>query len=265
LKNSIIGISHLVFTVGCDNSSSFRESDFLNTYFSEGEYFEFDHSDFRNDLIRDKKNSLSKLSLFKSKFNDLPAVELLHTESTVSRPNTNFGLLHSPVDTVIKSEKTVTINFPGTDFYATCYYDEALNTYIAAQTNLYELEKQSGCWIVLDDNDFVSQKTFFKTIDGAKILAENEGLLIIKCRVLNKKFSNFVFVLIRDTNEKENSYYNDDQGLSTLGWFTKSLEQVGPDSMKTSPKFSISLNGNTFDARFIYNNQNISHELLKLN
>ena len=82
--NSIIGLSHLVFTVNSINNNSAKKSDFLKQFYSEGEIFNFDHSFIRNSLIRNNENAISSLSLFRPLTHNLPAIELLYV-----RPNGN--------------------------------------------------------------------------------------------------------------------------------------------------------------------------------
>ena len=147
------------------------------------------------------------------------------------------------------------------NFFVKYYFDSFINSRIAVETNLFE--KGFGCWLCA--SDFEEQKSFFLSIRNSKVLLENDDFLIISCKVINKKFSNFTFVIIRDDVESTN--FNDDPGLSTIGWITKDIshESLAAIKLQGSPKFTILLNGNTFDAKFLYNNKSISHELLKLN
>ena len=260
--SNIIGFSHLVFTV--NNSCSLSASSFLNEFYFEREYFELDHGTCRLPMIREITNSVSKISLYKSKLGDLPGIELLHVKSVVKRPLLNYGLICQGRFTPSFALPLKRQHFGGGEFYVDYYYDELLNSLIAPATNLFNNEKDGGCWMIL--SDFEKQKEFFLSIGGRKVLIDTENIFAVKCRVINKKLSSFVFVLIKDITNK-NTHYNDDLGLSTLGWFARNIDEtdIQDELLSSSDLFSISLNGNCFDAKFFYNNQNISHEILKVN
>ena len=258
--SSIIGLSHLVFTVNRNNTNSAKNSDFLMQNFSEAVNFEFDHSYVRKSLIRNKENAISSLSLFKPISHDLPAIELLYANSTELRPFEKYGIIDT-CKTDKREKELETYYFPNSDFYVRYYYDSFMESWIALDTNFFE--NGVGCWI--STSDFESQKMFFSSIKTGKILLENDNYFVFKCRVVNKKFSNFTFVLVKDLNSS--LFYNDDSGLSTLGWFTKDIENesFSKNGLTLSESFTIYLNDNIFTAMFLFNNRSISHELLKLN
>lgn len=258
--SNILGFSHLVFTVA-DNGIA-GGSGFLDTLYDSEEYFELDHATHRSELVRAPQNLVSRISLYKSRTGDLPAIELLHVKHTQQRPVLNYGLIsrHTGLPLGLPLERRI---IPGTPFYVDGWFDPLLNTFIASQTNLFDDEKQAGCWMFL--SDFEVQKKYFSGIGGKKILIDTADIFAVKCRVINKKLSSFVFVLINDRISNA-EYYNDDLGLSTLGWFARNLSDESlAMGLHASNLFSISLNGNSFDARFLYNNKNISHEILKVN
>ncbi len=256
--SNIIGFSHLVFTV-C-NTDPEPASDFLNNFYLAKEYFEFDHETFRMPLIREEKNGISKLSLYKSKDGNLPAVELLHVDNVVKRPLTNYGIIAAK-NNYSRINELKRLYFSENEFYVDYYYDALMNSPVATATNFFDNEKDPGCWMLL--NDFEEQRTFFRSISNKKILIDKNDVFAVRTKVINKKLSNFIFVLVKDHNNGK--YYNDDLGLSTLGWFTKGFDGItGEIELESSTVFPISLNGNYFDAKFFYNNQNISHEVLKI-
>ena len=258
--SSIIGLSHLVFTVNRINNNTVEKSEFLKLLYSEEENFMFDHSYVRNSLIRNKKNAISNLSLFRPLSHNLPAIELLFVNSTKARPFKKYGIIYTSIDSKIVKELE-TYYFPESDFFIRYFYDPFIDTWIALETNFFE--DGLGCWI--STSDFISQKMFFSSIKNGKILLDNDNFLIIRCKVVNRNFSNFTFVIVKELNDA--NYYNDDSGLSTLGWFTKDIqaESFNKNGLILSDSFFINLNENIFNAMFLYNNSSISHELLKIN
>ena len=66
----------------------------------------------------------------------------------------------------------------------------------------------------------------------------------------------------------EKNYYNDDYGLSTIGWISKDLENIQPRirtiGFELSPTFSIEMNNNHFEAFFCYDNFSLSQEIMKI-
>jgi hypothetical protein len=254
--SAILGLSHLVFTI---NKESEGQSTFLDLFFFPGEFFQFNHQEVRANLIRNSDNATSNLALHRGRFDDTPAIELLYTSSKSARRPEKFGLIYPGIpcgEKLIEDQ-----HFTGGHFFVRYYFDPFLNSRIAVETNFFE--KGYGCWLYA--SDFEEQKSFFLSIHNSKVLLESNDFLIISCKVINKKFSNFTFVIIRDNVESTN--FNDDSGLSTVGWITKDIghESLAAIKLQGSPKFTILLNGNSFDAKFLYNNKSISHELLKLN
>ena len=254
--SSILGLSHLVFTISPQAQGS---STFLDQFFFPGEFFQFDHQEVREPLIRSKDNAISNLALLRSRFDDTPAIELLYANFASARNQEMFGLIYPGVPHA--DQPLVNQHFPGGHFFVKYYFDAFLNSRIAVETNFFE--KGYGCWLYA--SDYEEQKSFFLSIRNSKVLLDIEDFFIISCKVINKKFSNFTFVIIR--NPEETLIYNDDAGLSTIGWLTKDIthESLRAIKLKESPKFAIMLNGNNFEAKFLYNNKSISHELLKLN
>ena len=134
--SSIIGLSHLVFTVNRINNNTVQNSDFLKQFYSEAENFEFDHSYARNSLIRNRENAISNLSLFKPLSFNLPAIELLYVKSTEIRPFEKYGIIDACKAS--KSEKELEIyNFPESDFFVRYYYDSFIESWIALDTNFF--------------------------------------------------------------------------------------------------------------------------------
>lgn len=256
--NSVIGLSHLVFTIDSEVDIAAAGSVFLQQFYALGEDFYFDHRSVRLNLIRDKQNEQSQLTLYKSRFNDMPAIELLRVKSSIKRPRETYGFIQAGI-TPLAEQELKKYYFPGTDFFVDYYNDDVLGSRIACATNFFE--KGYGCWITVDDFDL--QKAFFSSIKSARIFVDTDDIFIVGCKVINKRFSNFTFVLIK--NRKQTIFYNDDCGISTLGWFAKEIEKHHTIGFAETIPFSISLNGNLFGAKFLYNNRSISHELLKLN
>ena len=260
MNRDILGLSHLVFTISKSDFGTQFFSSLLDKHYDQSVILELDHSEHRHPLLRDVLNSKSHITLFKSKFSDLPAIELLHVETFGSRPLENYGLFISGIADHLPAQKIY--KFRWKDYFIDYFIDELLNCAIAVDTNFINQEIESGAWLYV--NDFDDQRQFFTQGTSAKVILESSDILIVRCKVLNKKFSNFIFVLIRN-NQSSCNYYNDDLGLSTLGWIAKDLKSEEVDKLfRSSTKiFSLEVNDNQFEAKFLFNSKNISHEILK--
>lgn len=252
----ILGISHIVFTTN-NKFDSKTLNTLLEDYFFDGEYFEFDHSTIRRPLIRSEKNLQSNLSLLKAKINFLPALELLHCESEISRPNNFFGLiLKKNYKGISYEKKSIFID----EYYINFIKEEKFGINISYETNI--IEEDFGCWICV--NDYESQKQFLLSQKSIKVVREGDDYIVVKCRIMNSSFTSFNIILLRDTQSKELEYYNDDLGLSTLSWFFKGdVNNQGLD-FKLTDIFEIDMLSKKFHACFLYSNKSLSHELLKI-
>jgi hypothetical protein len=263
MNNNVIGFSHLVFTVGNDYGTQ-KKSPFLARHFDEGKYFEFDHAEYRSAVIRNSSNAVSRLSFYGSLLNDMPAIELLHVNDPVKRVAGSYGLIvpESYKNTNESPLPVETQYFCNGKYFVSGVYDETLSAFVAYDTNLFQ--KDGGCWLTV--NDFEAQRKFHSGISSNKILIDENEIFAVRCRVINKKLASFVIVFLRGQNNEE-KIYNDDQGLSTFGWFVRNLDDAEMNGYLDwqSPSFEININANTFAAKFLYNNKGLSHELLKIN
>ena len=255
--NDIIGLSHLVFSV---DQNKKQENILLKTLYDNEKFYEFDHKNIRSPFIRNKENLNSKLNIYNSSFSDMPPIELLTVTNVSKRSKNNYGLIVNDKSLSINQDK-IKIEFCNSEFYVLCFFDFFLNSYVAVENNFFN--SGNGCWYLA--KDFDDQKFFLKSIPSVKIIKDDENIFIIKCRIINKFFSYFTIVLIKDYNEKSN-LYNDDIGLSSMGWFSKNLNMdfLNNGKFNSTKKFTINLDKNEFNAKFIYNNMGISHELLKI-
>ena len=255
--NNILGLSHLVFTINSENIHSLKGT-ILEDYFGDGDYFEFDHTEIRRKLIRNDINIHSKISLFKPLNSNLPAIEFLYSKNDTARPLNTFGLILKNLNV---DKKYLANEFKFEEFYfAKCFLDSKLNIYVSHDTNL--IESEYGCWITV--KDFEAHKKLLTSIKSNLIISNDNNKLIVKCRVINSKFSTFTIVLLRDTLTT-NNFFNDDLGLSTIGWIQKSNDKYSEDSLfQNTNTFQISIFDRIFKAKFLYNNSSISHELLNI-
>ena len=144
---------------------------------------------------------------------------------------------------------------------AKCIFDKELNLNIAYCTDL--IEDDFGCWITV--KDFDNHKNFLLNEKANRIISYENDMLTVKCRVLNSKFTTFTIVLIKEKRERAQNYYNDDLGLSTIGWFQKNFERLeNYEQFSITHTFQISIFSRIFNAHFLYSNISISHELLNL-
>lgn len=253
----VIGLSHLVFSNNCVN---LKLSDFLNNNFESPSNFKLDHSISRQPMVRLKENLLSNISLYKSNLKSFPALEVLHVSTKNRRIENSYGIiLNSETNSSKGLEK---INFCNSNFYANCLFDQNLNSYIAYDTNLIKDKSLNGCWITV--NDFHEQVHILSNIFKLEIYEEYEDICSFRCKLLNSTFSNFILVLINGKN-KLNQTFNDDLGISTIGWFANTLEIDNDkyNNLQITDEFQIELLKNKFKAKFVYSNFGISHELLK--
>lgn len=253
----VLGLSHLVFS---NNRLNLDLNNFLKNNFEPPSNFKLDHSILRQPMVRLKENLLSNISLYKSNLKSFPALEVLHVSTINKRSEESYGIiLNSETNRKLGLE---TINFSNPNFYANCLFDQNLNSYIAYDTNLIKDKSLNGCWITV--NDFHEQVDVLSNIFRLPIYEEFEDICSFKCKLLNSTFSNFILVLINGKN-KVNQTFNDDLGISTIGWFVNTLEIESDknNNLQITDEFQIELLNNKFKAKFVYSNFGISHELLK--
>jgi len=256
--NNILGLSHLVFTVNSDKINSLKGT-LLESFYGEGNYFEFNHKEARKNLIRNHTNMLSRISLFKPLNGDLPAIEFLYSESTISRDQNSFGLILNNFD--LKSEEFEKEIHFGKNYSAKILFDKKLNLTISHSTNL--MQDKFGCWIIV--KDFEDQKNLLLNQKSNKVISSDENIIVIRTKVLNSKFSSFTIVLIKSNSNFTENYFNDDLGLSTIGWFQKTHSEIKENNKFFKTKdFQITMFGRKFKANFLYKNVSISHELLNI-
>ena len=255
---NILGLSHLVFTVNCDKINSLNGT-LLDSFYGDGDYLEFNHKEARKDLIRNNFNLISKISLFKPLNSDLPALEFLYCKSSISRDNHSYGLIFNNYDFKSKELEQV-INFDNF-YFAKFFFDKKLNLSISYSTNL--IQDQFGCWIII--KDFEEQKNLLLNQKSNQVISSDENKIVIRTKVINSKFSSFTIVLIKSNSNLTENFFNDDLGLSTIGWFQKKTNELkqSNDFLKTKD-FQITIFGKKFNANFLYKNVSISHEILNL-
>lgn len=254
--SDILGISHIVLSTN-NKFDSRTLNTLLEDYFFDGEYFEFDHSTIRSQLIRSEINLRSKLSLLKSRNKYLPALELLYCESEISRPNNFFGLI---LKNSIVNKPCEVSSILIDKYYINFINEKKFGLNISYDTNI--IEEDFGCWIYIKDYD--SQKKFLSSQKSIKVVREGVDFIVLKCKIMNSSLTSFNIILIRDTKNKELEYFNDDLGLSTLGWFFKGELKNESSDFKMTDFFEIEILGKKIKARFVYSNKSISHELLKI-
>ena len=250
----LLGISHLVFTV---NQTKYKDSNYLNEKFYSPEEYIFDHYSNKKTLLRNSSKEFSKINLFKSKDNSLPAFEFLNSKSDLYRPIDSYGI----IDKNYKNLKTQSrkIEFLDNNWIFSHYCSE-LNLNICNDTDL--IKNNTGLWFKV--NTFEKHVNFFKNHLNLNCLYKDNYKAIFKSRVINKSLTNFEIVILR-SNEKQ-YYFNDDIGFSTIGWVTKNLVQIkNIDHFNVTDEFKIIINNNEFSAQFIYDNTLISNEFLKIN
>jgi hypothetical protein len=256
--NNILGLSHLVFTLNCDKINSLNGT-LLESFYGDGDYLEFNHKEARKDLIRNNVNLISKISLFKPINSDLPALEFLYCKSSISRVINSYGLIFNNYD--FKSKELEEVIYFDNFYFVKCFFDKTLNLLIAYSTNL--TQEQFGCWIIV--RDFEEQKNLLLNQKSNDVISCDENKIVIRTKVINSKFSSFTIVLIKSNSNFTENYFNDDLGLSTIGWFQKKTNEIrhNYNFLKTKD-FQITIFGRKFNANFLYKNVSISHEILNI-
>lgn len=251
---NIIGLSHLVFTV---NNKEFKDSNYLKDRFSNPENFIFDHYQFKNSLLRNPNNKFSKITLYKSSENNFPAIEFINSENSNYRPKDSYGIIDK---SYVKAESFSTkIQFSNNNYIHT-YFCPKLNLNICNKTDV--ISNNVGLWMKVFN--FKQQVEFFKKNLKLNCYYEDNYKANFSTRIVNKSFSNFDIVIFKSS--KKQSFFNDDIGLSTIGWITKNLVyKTFLDGFHLTEPFKIKLAKNEFQAQFSYNNTFISNEYLKIN
>jgi hypothetical protein len=250
----ILGISHLVFSV---NKNGFKNSEYLKSNFLTPDNFEFDHSKIRKPLLRNSSNKISRISFYKPINPCLPAIELIESNNLLKRPQNSFGIIDK---TLKKNSQPSTLIKLGNQQTITSYFCPIMNTNISFETDI--IDSETGCWIEVFD--FKSQINLLRKNFNLNCYYEDDSTAKFKTRIINKSLYPFHIVLIKSS--KHQSFYNDDLGLSSFGWFSKNLQsQKNIDLFKISDHFKINLYDNELNAQFIYDNKLFSHEILKLN
>lgn len=250
--NNIIGISHIVFTV--DNQSEL-ESSYISSLYQKPKRFRFNHSSIKKKLIRKSLNGISQISYYESIDKIQVPIETIFSKSKYSRPKNSFGIVN-------KSFKM------GNDDNFEIFKHKILgklNVYNCKTTqanicnDLELINTELGCWIEV--GDFENQIRLLADDFRLKCIHETNEVAVFITKVINKSFSNFSIILLKSNSNK--NYYNDDIGLSSIGWISKSDFVLKTQNFEKTPLFDIKLFENKFKTKFIYDNKGISHEILK--
>lgn len=252
--NNIIGISHIVFTV--DNQEQI-ESRYISLLYQNPKKFRFNHSTIKKKIIRENLNGISKISYFKGIDNYQVPIETIFSNNEVSRPKNSFGIVNkffingdNDNFEIIKHKILGDLNV---------YYCKITQAFIC--NNLELINTELGCWIEV--SNFEDQLRLLVEDFGLKCIYETKEIAVILTKVINKSFSNFSIILLRSNSNI--NYYNDDIGLSSIGWISKSDFIIKTPNFKKTHMFNIKLFENKFKTKFIYNNKGISHEILNFN
>ena len=247
----IIGLSHIVFTRA---KTSINDDIFLKSNYESPKKFQFDHSSIKSKMVRDKLNKLSNLSFYRSNSRGI-SVEILHSKTNVKRPKCSYGI----IDKKIKSD-SLNENYSELDFLGEnkSTFSPSLNCYVIKSTNV--INTDYGCWYSV--NNFEHHVEIFQKLLGLKLISNDEKIAKFKCVIINTFFSPFTILIIN--SEKKTDYFNDDAGLSTLGFICKNLPEKIDEPFCLSEELDIILFTKKLKGKFIYDNNGISYELLKI-
>ena len=248
----ILGLSHIVFTV---NSTKVNKDDYLTHSFEDSQNYSFDHSVARSKMIRDERNNISMLDFFKYKDNYGPSIELLYSFTKENRPSQSYGIIDKTFIPNNFDFNTLDHDFLGK---TKSYFSSSLNCEIITSTE--SIDTDYGCWIEV--SNFANHVEMLKSFFGMELTYFNGQIAKFKSIIINTSLSPFTLIVIKSKAPK--IYYKDDRGLSSLGWFAKSLPEKSFDSFSLSDQFNLSLFTKKLKGRFIFDNNGIAHEILKL-
>ena len=265
---NILGFSHLVFT---SHNKKLVSNSQLTSLYEQPEQYTFAHGAVKKKLLRTPSTD-TLLSFYSSRDGDLPALELVYSESYCARDLNSYGLI-LPSTKAPEASKTISKRCLNDKINAiipihSVALIEELPCYLIYSEILHQNECTMGAW--MNVNDLENTLLMYQKQLNSEIINQGDGIAIAKTRVINKKFTNFLWVLIEENNQK--SYFNDDIGLSTLGWIKKPSpntlppKQINIEGLKlndTKP-FTIEMNGRQFNAAFYFDNQLPSFEILEL-
>tara|TARA_Y100000385_G_scaffold283571_1_gene339918 strand:- start:80 stop:763 length:684 start_codon:yes stop_codon:yes gene_type:complete len=227
----------------------------MTNTFEDPKNYSFDHSDQRLKMIRDKINNISNLRFYKYKNNLGPSIELLNCVNKNYRLSNTYGI----IDKNFISYKDELRNSDHIFFgKIKSYFSSSLNCQII--TSVDSIDTDYGCWFEVNnfDNHIEMLKSFF----GLKLIDQTKNTAKFKSIIINSSLSPFTLIIVK--SKISTKYYNDDNGLSSLGWFANSFPQEPFKSFNLSDEFNLSLFTKKLKGRFIFDNYGISHELLKL-
>lgn len=261
--SNVYGFSHIILTTHERELSD----PLLAKLYTLGIRQGFDHTLFKSGLLRNVKgNENPGISLYKSIDSSLPALELINYKSEQCRDEASCGFVFPAAlasDYPVGKNQGILTNIT------------PLSAEYISQNNLIKMAISEaplrhrcsmGVWMTAKRYNQTSR--WFKEGLKAKCILETEQYTMLTSRVMNKKFTNILWILVRDNQGNQASYFNDDSGMSTLGWLVKDLELPAQKAEKlgfnVGPVFEIKLSQRLFQARFIYDNCTPSFELLKL-
>lgn len=247
----IIGLSHIVFT---KVKSSSNDDIFLKSNFENPKKFKFDHSSIRSNMLRDKSNKLSNLSFYKSNKNSI-SVEILHSNTNSTRPKMSYGIIDKKIKIDNLKENDSDLDFLGKNMST---FSQSLNCYIVKSTNI--INTDYGCWYSV--NNFEQHIEIFEKSLGLKLISNDGEIAKFESVIINTFLSPFTILIVR--TETKTDYFNDDAGLSTLGFICKSLPEKINEPFYLSEEFDLMLFKKKLKGKFIFDNNGIAYELLKI-
>ena len=262
---SILGLSHLIVTstnrdIGLNNR--------LTDLFLLKEKHIFHDSIDKQGLLRSTARH-TDLSIFTSKNDTLPALEILYSDSSVHRSLDSYGLLFpskhlhkSTVELQYKKNIRVSSIIPIEETYFVPHLPILVSySPLVAQHNC-----TMGAWSYTVNIELA--KSFFSKILDAKIIDHGDGYAVFTTNVVNRKLTRFLWVLIEQNQPNSVCFYNDDVGFSCVGWLAKRLDIQescsGEIGYQATKPFSINMSNNSFDATFFHNCDYLSHEIMVL-
>lgn len=247
------GLLHLIFSTP---SSQLNENSPLTPLFEKGMQLSFKDTRFKEKLLRNPNREETNLLLYNSRNGNLPGLELAHCESSHQLTSESYGLLFPEINIPQQDIKKAMGHPVLSEIFGfhKSYVDYDLNSFVSLVPDLTSFGCTAGAWLTSHNTEKICD--FFKNAYNAKVIHQENSFALIKSKVINRKFSDFMWVIIQEQKPLEEKFFIDDPGLVTLGWLTSDLKGtidiVKDLGYSVTEVFEICTGQRVFDICFCY-------------
>jgi hypothetical protein len=264
--SSVLGFLHLIFS-----SSSYQLSDDspLMSLFDNGQQLLFKDTQYKEKILRNSTRKETKLSLYNSIKGNLSSLELVYTDNEHQRPLESYGLLFADLNIPKGIGELENFTHPIlSEIFEDqhLYFDHDLHSYFSIVPMLKTYGCTAGAWSYSHE----IQKTcdLFQSVYNAEIIQKNANYAFIKTKVINRNFSNFLWVIIANPQPQKEKIFIDDIGLASSGWLTKDMNKtrnvVQALGYPLTPVFEICIGPRVFDVCFFNDYDMPANELIQV-